>query len=125
MRLILLALSLALLAAGCASNPPEPDPVLLKLNDLDARIQRTEANQVEAAQRMDEVQKGLRELRGRIEELEHNSEALAKQQRDLYSDLDKRKVLCRPGRDRPVPRPPRRVRRPRRSRRCTLRRSMP
>src|SRR5205807_1462841 len=90
MRLIVLAVPLALLAAGCASTPPEPDPVQLKLNDLDARIARIETNQVEAAQRMDEVQARMRELRGRIEELEHNNEALAKQQRELYADLDKR-----------------------------------
>src|SRR5205807_5943550 len=90
MRLLVLAVPLAPLAAGCASTPPGPDPVQLKLNDLDARIARIETNQVEAAQRMDEVQARMRELRGRIEELEHNNEALAKQQRDLYADLDKR-----------------------------------
>lgn len=93
MRLSLLALSVATLAGGCASTPPEADPVQLKLNDLDARITRIErivANQVEVAQRLDEVQSTVRQLRGRLEELEHGSEALAKQQRDLYADLDKR-----------------------------------
>jgi len=93
MRLTLLALSVATLAAGCASTPPEADPVQLKLNDLDARITRIErivANQVEAAQHLDEVQGNVRQLRGRLEELEHSNEALAKQQRDLYADLDKR-----------------------------------
>jgi len=93
MRLTLLALSVATLAAGCASTPPEADPVQLKLNDLDARITRIErivANQVEAAQHLDEVQSNVRQLRGRLEELEHSNEALAKQQRDLYADLDKR-----------------------------------
>jgi tol-pal system protein YbgF len=93
MRPTLLALSLAALAAGCASTPPEADPVQLKLNDLDARITRIErivANQVEAAQHLDEVQSNVRQLRGRLEELEHGNEALAKQQRDLYADLDKR-----------------------------------
>jgi tol-pal system protein YbgF len=92
MRLTLLAL-LATLAAGCASTPPEADPVQLKLNDLDARITRIErivANQIEVAQRLDEVQSTVRQLRGRLEELEHGNEALAKQQRDLYADLDKR-----------------------------------
>jgi tol-pal system protein YbgF len=67
--------------------------VQLKLNDLDARITRIErivANQVEVAQRLDEVQSTVRQLRGRLEELEHGNEALAKQQRDLYADLDKR-----------------------------------
>jgi tol-pal system protein YbgF len=92
MRRSLGALSLVLVA-GCASTPPEQDPVQIKLNDLDARLTRIEriaANQVEAAQRMDDVQSSLRELRGRIDELEHNNEALGKQQRDLYADLDKR-----------------------------------
>src|SRR5882762_8572912 len=93
MRLTLSALSVAVLAVGCASIPPEADPVQLKLNDLDARITRIErivANQVEVAQRLDEVQGAVRQLRGRLEELEHGNEALAKQQRDLYADLDKR-----------------------------------
>jgi len=93
MRLTLLALSVATLAGGCASTPPEADPVQLKLNDLDARITRIErivANQVEVAQHVDEVQSTVRQLRGRLEELEHGNEALAKQQRDLYADLDKR-----------------------------------
>ena len=93
MRLTLPALSVAVLAVGCASTPPEADPVQLKLNDLDARITRIErivANQVEAAQHLDEVQSNVRQLRGRLEELEHGNEALAKQQRDLYADLDKR-----------------------------------
>src|ERR1700716_2386770 len=73
--------------------PPEADPVQLKLNDLDGRITRIErivANQVEVAQHVDEVQSTVRQLRGRLEELEHGNEALAKQQRDLYADLDKR-----------------------------------
>src|SRR5207237_187217 len=93
MRLTLLALSVAALVGGCASTPPEADPVQLKLNDLDARITRIErivANQVEVAQRLDEVQSAVRQLRGRLEELEHGNEALARQQRDLYADLDKR-----------------------------------
>ena len=93
MRLTLLGLSVAALVAGCASTPPEADPVQLKLNDLDARLTRIErivANQVELAQRLDEVQSTVRQLRGRLEELEHGNEALAKQQRDLYADLDKR-----------------------------------
>jgi tol-pal system protein YbgF len=93
MRVTLLALSVVMLAGGCASTPPEADPVQVKLNDLDARITRIErivANQVEVAQHLDEVQGTVRQLRGRLEELEHGNEALAKQQRDLYADLDKR-----------------------------------
>src|SRR3982074_1911359 len=93
MRLTLLALSVATLAGGCASTPPDADPVQLKLNDLDARITRIErivANQVGVSRGVGEGQSTVRQLRGGLEELEHGNEALAKQQRDLYADLDKR-----------------------------------
>ena len=82
-----------LLLIGCASTPPEEDPAQVKLNELEARVERLErslANQVTLSQHVDENQASLRELQGRIEELEHSNEALAKQQRDLYADLDKR-----------------------------------
>jgi len=90
MRVMLSAALLTMLAAGCASTPPDQDPVQLKLNDLDARMTRIVNNQVELSQRMDDVQGSLREMRGRLDELEHGSDALTKQQRDLYGDLQKR-----------------------------------
>jgi len=93
MRSSIPPLALAVLVAACASTPPEQDPVHLKLNDLDerlARVERIAANEAEMSQRLDEVQQRLRELRGRLDELEHSTEALTKQQRDLYADLDKR-----------------------------------
>src|SRR5882724_213176 len=95
MRKLTAVAVLAALAAGCASTPPEEDPVQIKLNDLDTRVARIEhiiSNQslVELAQRLDSVQADVRQLRGRIEELENGTEAMRKQQRDLYSDLDKR-----------------------------------
>ncbi len=85
----------AALATGCASTPSPDDPTQVKLNDLEARVTRIErviSNQslVELAQHLDAVQADVRQLRGRIEELEYNQEAMKKQQRDLYSDLDKR-----------------------------------
>ncbi|MBV8342227.1 MAG: hypothetical protein JO173_07585, partial [Gammaproteobacteria bacterium] len=99
-RLLLGSFALALgLVAGCASTPPEEDPVQMKLNDLDtriARIERIAANQVELSQHLDEVQASLRDLRGRIEELEHGQEGLGKQQRDLYEDLNKRITSASP-----------------------------
>jgi tol-pal system protein YbgF len=85
-KLVLLPL---LLAAGCASTPDQ-DPVQQKLNELDTRAQRNAASNAELSQRLDDMQSSLRELRGRIDELEHNNEAILKQQRDLYADLDKR-----------------------------------
>jgi len=93
MRLTLSVLSLALLAAGCASTPKDDDPVQVNLKDLDARVARLEhivANQAVVSQQLDEMQASLRELRGRVDQLEHNSETLGKQQRDLYGDLKKR-----------------------------------
>ena len=83
------------LLAGCATTRPEDDPMQVKLNDLDARVARIErviSNQslVDLAQHLDQVQADVRQLRGRIEELEYKEEAMRKQQRDLYNDLDKR-----------------------------------
>jgi tol-pal system protein YbgF len=90
-----LALALVALITGCASTPPEDDPVQIKLKDIDERLSRVErivTNQslVELAQHLDEVQSAVRELRGRVDELENSSQAMRKQQRDLYGDLDKR-----------------------------------
>ena len=91
----LIAAGLVALIAGCATTSPEDDPVQIKLNDLDARLTRVErivTNQslVELAQHLDEVQAAVRQLRGRVDELENSSEGTRKQQRDLYSDIDKR-----------------------------------
>src|SRR5579862_6885036 len=85
----------AAMLTGCASTPPEEDPVQIKLNELDARVARMErvvSNQslVDLAQNLDAAQADIRKLRGRIDELENGMEAMRKQQRDLYSDLDKR-----------------------------------
>lgn len=81
--------------AGCAAVPPEEDPVQIKLAEVDGRVQRIErvvSNQslLELAQRIDALQAENRTLRGRIEELENGTASLRKQQRDLYSDLDRR-----------------------------------
>ncbi len=93
MKAAMVVVALALIAGGCASTPPEEDPVQIKLNDLDARLSRIErANQstVEMAQHLEAVQTDVRELRGQIEELQHENAELRKQQHDLYADLDKR-----------------------------------
>jgi tol-pal system protein YbgF len=76
------------LVAGCASTPAQDDPVQVKLNDMDTRLTRIEhiiSNQslVELAQHLDAVQSDVRQLRGRIEELEYKQESMRK-------DLDKR-----------------------------------
>lgn len=81
--------------AGCASSPPQPDPVQLRLDDLDTRLTRIErvvqnrslqdlANQIEAA-RAD-----LRSVHNSVDEMRHELDQNRKRERDLYADLDTR-----------------------------------
>lgn len=83
-KLIPVAVAVSAVLAGCASTPPEEDPVQIKLNDLDARVARIErvvSNQslVQLAQNLDSVQQETRRLRGRIDELENSNEQMKKQ----------------------------------------------
>jgi tol-pal system protein YbgF len=85
----------ALALAACASTPPEEDPVQIRLKDLDTRlghIERVVNNQslVELGQRVDTLEADVRTLRGQLEELQNADESLRKQQRDFYTDLDRR-----------------------------------
>lgn len=81
--------------AGCATAP-EDDPVLQgRLNDLDARttrIERVISNQslLDMAQSINSLQAQVRTLQGRIDQLENVNDALRKQERALYADLDRR-----------------------------------
>jgi len=89
MRVLLVAL--IVLVAGCADEPEKT--LQPQVSDLDARVARLErsvSNQVSMAQQLDDIQATLREMRGRLDDLEHSEESLAKKQRDLYGDLDKR-----------------------------------
>jgi tol-pal system protein YbgF len=80
--------------AGCAVAP-EDDPVQIRMNDLDTRLQRIErvmTNQslLEMAQRIDALQAELRSMRGDVELLQNQSEGGKTQTRNLYGDLEKR-----------------------------------
>jgi tol-pal system protein YbgF len=95
MRQLGAAVLVSSMLVGCVTTPPEEDPVQLKLNELDGRVGRIErvvSNQslLDMAQRLDASQADVRALRGRVEELENANEALRKQQRDLYADIEKR-----------------------------------
>jgi tol-pal system protein YbgF len=86
---------LAVMLAGCSLTRSEEDPVQVRLNNLDARLVKLErimSNQslLDMAQHLDSVQADLRTLRGQVDELQNGSEAMRKQQRDLYTDLDRR-----------------------------------
>ena len=92
-RWLLLAAS-ALVFGGCAT-PPEEDPVFIRMNDLDARVQRIErvlTNQslLELAQRLDALQADLRTIRGEVELLQNETQGGKTQSRNLYGDLEKR-----------------------------------
>lgn len=81
--------------AGCASTPPEQDPVQIKLNDLDkrlARIERVVSNQslLELSNQLEALQGQVRSLRNDVDQLNNTLESGRKQQRDLYTDLDQR-----------------------------------
>lgn len=93
-RYAVAASALALLA-GCASTPPEEDPVVQKLTELDGRLLRIErvlANQslLNLSQRIEGTQAEMRELRGQVEELQHALEKAQEQQREMYNDVDRR-----------------------------------
>lgn len=88
-------LAAAVALAGCATVPPEEDPVYLKLTDLEARLMRIERvidNQsiLELANRLDQLQSQGQSLRGEVETLQFESEQGASSQRELYMDLDRR-----------------------------------
>src|SRR3954465_3804896 len=91
---LLAAAAVSLFMAGCAVSPEE-DPVQIRLNDLDARLQRIErvmTNQslLEMAQHIDALQAEIRTMRGEVELLQNQSEGGKTQSRNLYGDLEKR-----------------------------------
>jgi tol-pal system protein YbgF len=93
-RALVTTVAATLLIAGCATSPEE-DPVQIRMNDLDARLQRIErvmTNQslLEMAQRIDSLQAELRTMRGEVELLQNQSEGGKAQNRSLYGDLEKR-----------------------------------
>jgi tol-pal system protein YbgF len=86
---------LALAMAGCASTPPEADPVQIKLNDIDtrlARIERVVANQslLDLANQNEAMRADLRAMHNDIDQLTNRIETSRKEQHDLYADLDRR-----------------------------------
>ena len=86
---------LCIVAIGCATTPPEQDPVVQRLTELDGRLLRIErilSNQslLEQAQRMDALANDVRALRGQVEQMQHGQDTARTQQRDLYADLDRR-----------------------------------
>jgi tol-pal system protein YbgF len=85
----------AALVAGCATTPPDKDPVQIKLNDLDTRLSRIErvlANQslLDLANQLEAARSDVRSLHNDVDLLNNNLATARKQERDLYADLDRR-----------------------------------
>jgi tol-pal system protein YbgF len=81
--------------AGCATTPPEEDPVHIKLNDLDTRLTRVErviSNQslLDMANQVESLRSDVRAMHNDVDVLSHSLESARKQQKDLYADLDAR-----------------------------------
>jgi tol-pal system protein YbgF len=91
----LLALGLFAAVLGGCATAPEEDPMFIRLNDLDQRVQRIERvltnnSLLELAQRIDALQADVRSIRGEVEVLQNQSEGGKVQSRSLYGDLEKR-----------------------------------
>lgn len=90
----LIAVAVAVLP-GCATTPPEADPVVQKLTELDSRLLRLErvlGNQslLDLSQRIEAAQAETRVLRGQLDELQHSVTQSQTQQREMYGDVDRR-----------------------------------
>lgn len=92
---IYLAAGLPALLAGCSTTVRPDDPVYIRQQQLEARVDRLDQifnNQSLAnlSQNLDNLQGQVNELRGEVQVLQHDQQLTTKQQRDLYSDLNKR-----------------------------------
>lgn len=86
---------LAWTLSGCATTPPDEDPVQIKLKDLDARLARIErvmANQslLELSNQLEALRSDVRAMHNDVDQFNNAQEAARKQQRDLYADVDQR-----------------------------------
>lgn len=94
-NVIVSALLACLGLVGCVTTPPSEDPVLIKLTEIDERLQKVERltnneSLMQLASQLEEVQREVREIRGEVETLRFESEGSATRQRDQYLDIDRR-----------------------------------
>ena len=90
-----LMLSAVFILSGCAVTPSAEDPALIKLMELERRLQdieRVVKNQglVNLTRRVGAAERRGDEMQGRIEALEHSAKGTVERQRQLYADLDMR-----------------------------------
>ena len=94
-RKIIIVGLLPLFLSACVTTPPEQDPVLIKLNELEQRLQTIERvvdnkSLVTLTTDVAALQQQGDELTGRLEKLEFDAEGADTRLRDLYADLDQR-----------------------------------
>lgn len=84
---------LTLVVSGCATTPAADDPVMIRLDRLEARLNRIEQavqNQAAMAGQVQGLEGEMRELRGSVEEVQHDLDGTSQRQRNLYIDVDGR-----------------------------------
>lgn len=84
---------LVLVTGGCSLLNQGPDPALVKATEVESRVGAVEKRadgMLELQRQIDNLEKQGRDLRGQLEQSNHEREALKNQVRDLYADLDKR-----------------------------------
>ena len=95
-KITIATLPALLLLAGClAVTPADEDPVLIKLEELDRRLQSVERvvqneSLVTMSQQVSALERRVDELQGASEEIEYNASTTSERQRELYADLDAR-----------------------------------
>ncbi len=92
----------SIMLAACMTVPPDEDPVLIKLNDLDQRLIRIERvmnndSLVGLLSESQAMQTEIRELRGQVETLQYELGGAATRQRNLYLDVDQRLTTLETG----------------------------
>jgi tol-pal system protein YbgF len=102
-----LPIVMSLLAASLLMLPAAPAQATASNKELEARtdelaerlatLERASQSIVATQQQLEAARAELRTLRGQIEEAKHELETLRQQQRDLYSDLDRRLLLVENG----------------------------
>lgn len=90
-----LAPATALALAGCPTIPPEEDPVLIKLTEIEDRLVRVERvvnNQslLDLNAQVAQLRTEVNSLRGDVETTQFNVDGLAERNREQYVDLDRR-----------------------------------
>ena len=83
------------LVSACTLTPPDEDPVIIKLDNLERRLEAIErvlasGSLIDLTLQMDAMERRTAELQGRMEQLEYDSAGSGDRQRTLYADLDDR-----------------------------------